>query len=132
MGGFQESLVAMMVITAGITMLVAAMALLPADSGNEAIEPSGMVLERIAGDERWTISPGVLLHRDMDEVAIEPADVGCQGVRVLLQEVDGPTLVLFESGQMNDGERFASSRPVNVHYGPQQVTAALLTVWVWT
>lgn len=131
-GGFQESLVAMMVIAAGVTMLAAAMAMLPAGGGADVVDPSRTVMERLVNDERWIIAPGVLFHDDVDEISIELSDVGGVGVRAVLQEVNGPTTVLFESGEMGSDERSASSRPVNVHYGPQQVVAATLTVWVWT
>ena len=130
-GGFQESLVAMMVVAAGVTMLAAAMALLPA-GGADVVDPSRTVMERLVTDERWTVAPGVLHHDDIDEISIELSDVGGVGVRVVLQEINGPTTVLLESGETGSGERYASSRPVNVHYGPQQVAAATLTVWVWT
>jgi len=128
-GGFQESLVAMMVVAAGVTMLAAALALLPA-GGADVVDPSRTVMERLVTDERWTIAPGVLYHDDVDEISIELSDG--LGVRVVLQEVNGLTTVLLESGETGSGERYASSRPVNVHYGPQQVAAATLTVWVWT
>ena len=129
-GGFQESLVAMMVVAAGVTMLAAALALLPAGGGADVVDPSRTVMERLVTDERWTIAPGVLYHDDVDEISIELSDG--LGVRVVLQEVNGLTTVLLESGETGSGERCASSRPVNVHYGPQQVAAATLTVWVWT
>lgn len=129
-GGFQESLVAMMVVAAGVTMLAAAMALLPAGGGADVVDPSRTVMERLVTDERWAIAPGVLYHDDVDEISIELSEG--VGVRAVLQEVNGLTTVLFESGETGSGERFASSRPVNVHYGPQQVAAATLTVWVWT
>lgn len=130
-GGFQESLVAMMVVAAGVTILAAAMALLPSGSA-DVVDPSRTVTERLVTDERWTISPGVLYYDDVDEISIELSDVDGIGIRVVLEEVNGPTAVLFEGGETGRGERFTSSRPVNVHYGPQQVTAAILTVWVWT
>lgn len=132
LGGFQESLVAMMVVAAGVTLLAVAMAMLPAGGDGDAVDPSRTIMERIIADERWTVSPGVLFADDADEISVDPGNVGARGVRVVLQEVDGPTMVLVEKGEMGSGERFASSRAVNVHYGPQRVTAATLTVWVWT
>lgn len=132
-GGFQESMVAMMMVVAGVTILAATMAMLPADLDVGGTDPSRLAVERIITDERWTLSPGVLRYDEIDEMTIRLEDIGGAGCRAVLQEVGGATVVLFEGGEVGGGgERFASSRAVNVHHGPQEVKAATVTVWVWT
>ncbi len=132
-GGFQESMVAMMVVAAGMIILAATMAMLPAGHDVGATDPSRLAVERIMSDERWALSPGVLRYDEIDEITIGVESIGGAGCRAVLQEVDGAAVVLFEVGEVGgSGERFASSRAVNVHHGPQEVKAATVTVWVWT
>lgn len=122
---------AMMVVAAGVSILAAAMAMMP--GGEDDVQDSSrLVIERIISDERWALSPGVLLFDEVDEISFNMSSIDAIGCRAVLHEVGGPTVVLFEEGQIGgEGERLASSRAVNVHHGPQYVTAGTVTVWVW-
>ena len=135
-GGFYEAIMAMMVVTAGVVLLTATMALLSADRGEDSpdsIEKCDEVTERLLSDPSLVISTRLLDGRSLSHFEI--GDIlrdWSGGARVMLTFADGGTAALFDSGDEAALDRACRSEAINVQYSQADVRAAVLTVWVWS
>jgi hypothetical protein len=134
-GGFYESIMALMVVTVGMILLTTSFALLTVDRGQDDQGAEGRCEElmgKVLNDPTWAIS-----DRFLDNRALSHLDVRSMisnwtgGVKLMLTFPDGTSKVLWESGGEAGPVRACLSEPVNIRYDQALVRAALLTIWVW-
>ena len=122
-----------MAVTCGVVVLTMSLSYLadrPPVAGSS--ETAAEILEGLLMNERWTDRPGRLRASALDRVEVDAGELAVRGCRVQLDVVGGPSLELFTHGSFEaGGEREVASRAVSVCYGPQEVAAAMLSVWVW-
>jgi hypothetical protein len=134
-GGFYEAIMAMMIVTVGIVLLTCSFTFLAVrdENGTGLRQVCEDVLSSILDNRTITPSELMLDQRELgcaDWVAIKGQWAG--GMAVFLTLPDGASRMLYQDEGRSDGERAAISIPVNINEHHGAVSAALLTVWVWT
>ena len=134
-GGFYESIMALMIVTAGIVLLTTSFTLMSVDggTGDKAAERTcDQVMDRLLNDPALAPSARILDNRSLSHVDIRTVSSNWSGgMRVMLTFSDAPSMVLYDSGGSAATDRACRSEPVNLRCRQNDVKAALLTVWVW-
>jgi hypothetical protein len=133
-GGFYESIMAMMVVTVGVLILTASLTFMSARQESEAPDLlCDRVVERLLNDEVIQISDRLLDASGLAHwnLSSDPYLAG-KGIKVMLAYGDGLVDVLFQQGEWDGSDRVSRSEAVNVFFNHADVRPALLIVWVWS
>jgi hypothetical protein len=139
-GGFFESILAMMVVTMGIVLITASFTLISAKSeggrGIDLKKECSLMVERITSNTAICSEEGVLMHDHLSEITVKEfsPNEGMSGYKVILTEVPrGGATVLLSNGTepLVCREKVSVSVPVNIVYSDTEVKAAILSVWAW-
>lgn len=141
-GGFIESILAVMIVICGIMLLTTSMAFVSMqmadDEGPERLEDaSDGILQRFLAEDQLLLSKTVIDFTELDSYHNHTLDSGLQvaGYRIEIVEITPEITPIFEekngSSPPQASDMVSLTIPISVHHSDLDVRASLLTVWVW-
>ena len=134
-GGFYEAIMAMMIVTAGLVLLTCSFTFL-AIGDEDMIDHRPVcedIMSSIMGNRTISPSERMLDQRELGCVEWATIKGDWSGrMAVFLTLPDGATRMLYQDDGWSGGEKGAVSEPVNIIESRGVISAALLTVWVWS
>ena len=136
LGGFYEAILSLTIVTLGLVLLTASLALMSAEEKFDVLDLEGEgkdVMEAILSNRTLFSEDRMIDRSDLSRLAWSlPALESSLGVMIMISELNGGTEVLYQYGDpWNVSERASLGEPVNVRCSSGDVRPASLTVWVW-
>jgi hypothetical protein len=134
-GGFYESILALMVVTAGILVLTASFAFMERGSSDAVTKDdrAAEVMGKLMNDADLFREDRLMERSALDHFEWGKADDGDMGcsLKISVSYQDGSVQQLYDNGKTSgNGDRYVVREPVNVLFNQGDVRAALLTVQV--
>jgi hypothetical protein len=132
-GGFLESILAIMIVTSGLLLLTFSFYLTAIDdvADSELQSRCEQLIDLVLDDRSLMREEGVIEHSALKHINFSKIDID-NGFKLVINEFSPEsTIVLGERGTYIEGDRCCLSVPINVYRSPMDVRPALLRVWAW-
>ncbi|NYT12486.1 MAG: hypothetical protein GKC03_08085 [Methanomassiliicoccales archaeon] len=132
-GGFIESILAIMIVTSGLLILTLSFYIIAIDdvADSELDSRCQELMNLVLDDSSLLIDEGVIEHSALAHINLSKIDIENEFKLVINELSPESTIVLGENGSYIEGERCCLSMPINVYHSPKDVRPALLRVWTW-
>jgi hypothetical protein len=132
-GGFIESILAIMIVTSGLLLLTFSFYLIAIDdvADSELHSRCEELMDLVLDDSSLLIEERVIEHSALTHINFSKIDIANEFKLVINELSPESTIVLGENGSYIEGERCCLSVPINVYHSPMDVRPALLRVWTW-
>lgn len=132
-GGFMESILAIMIVTSGLLLLTFSFYLTAIDDvvDSELDGRCEELIDLVMDDSSLMREEGVIEHSALAHINFSKIDIDNEFKLVINDLHSESTIVLGERGSYIEGERCCLTVPVNVYHSPMDVRPALLRVWTW-